>query len=158
MIAVHTVLKTTKMYVSTLAGSRYRDPITVTILKLQKNQRIDKLKFDWWKNENGTCEKVMSKSTDTSSLGVEKVGGCFVMLLLGMGIALLISVLEFVCHAHKRATAEQVSGGLIGVARPSSVIQLSRKKQIVLAAGCIHWIVNHMLSFLFDCNANPSNG
>ncbi|KAF7259336.1 hypothetical protein EG68_03066 [Paragonimus skrjabini miyazakii] len=90
-------------------GSIYRDPISETILKLQNDQILDKLKFRWWRERdiNVTCDSNKKKS-DTSSLGVEKVGGCFVMLLIGMGVSLMVSVLEFIYKSyHRMALSER---------------------------------------------------
>ncbi|CAL8105330.1 unnamed protein product [Calicophoron daubneyi] len=92
-------------------GSKYRDPISETILKLQKTQVIEKLRFFWWRKHNveTPCEKVQMKSSDTSSLGVEKVGGCFVMLLIGMGVSLVISLFELLYHSYHRVAMKKVN-------------------------------------------------
>ncbi|KAA3672390.1 glutamate receptor, ionotropic kainate 2 [Paragonimus westermani] len=91
-------------------GSIYRDPISETILKLQNDQILDKLKFRWWRERdiNVTCDSNKKKS-DTSSLGVEKVGGCFVMLLIGMGVSLMVSVLEFINKSYHRVALSERS-------------------------------------------------
>ncbi|GAA56161.1 glutamate receptor ionotropic kainate 3 [Clonorchis sinensis] len=85
-------------------GSKYRDPISETILKLQHSQTIDKLKFRWWQEMdiNVSCDAKQTKKSDTTSLGVEKVGGCFVMLLIGMGASLIVSLFEFLYDAYQR--------------------------------------------------------
>nr|QQY02581.1 glutamate receptor ionotropic 1 [Cryptocotyle lingua] len=87
-------------------GSKYRDPISETILKLQHSQTIDKLKFRWWQEMdiNVSCDSSQTKKSDTTSLGVEKVGGCFVMLLIGMGASLIVSLFEFLYDAYQRMT------------------------------------------------------
>ncbi|KAG5445604.1 Serine/threonine-protein kinase grik2 [Clonorchis sinensis] len=85
-------------------GSKYRDPISETILKLQHSQTIHKLKFRWWQEMdiNVTCDAKQNKVSDTSSLDVDKVSGCFVMLLIGMGAALIVSLFEFIYDAYER--------------------------------------------------------
>ncbi|CAH8625786.1 unnamed protein product [Heterobilharzia americana] len=85
-------------------GSKYRDPISETILKLQKSQVLEQLKFYWWRKHDieKPCDTSPTKSSDANSLGVEKVGGCFVMLLIGMAVSLLVGLLEFVCNAYRR--------------------------------------------------------
>nr|QQY02599.1 glutamate receptor ionotropic 2 [Cryptocotyle lingua] len=85
-------------------GSKYRDPISETILKLQHSQTIHKLKFRWWQEMdiNVTCDANQNKQSDTSSLDVDKVSGCFVMLLIGMAAAMVVSLFEFLYDAYER--------------------------------------------------------
>lgn len=93
-----------------LTGSKYRDPISETILKLQKSQVLEQLKFYWWRKHDieKPCDTSPTKSSDANSLGVEKVGGCFVMLLIGMVVSLLVGLLEFVCNAYRRVATKKV--------------------------------------------------
>ncbi|XP_018654712.1 putative glutamate receptor, kainate [Schistosoma mansoni] len=90
-------------------GSKYRDPISETILKLQKSQVLEQLKFYWWRKHDieKPCDTSPTKSSDANSLGVEKVGGCFVMLLIGMVVSLLVGLLEFVCNAYRRVATKK---------------------------------------------------
>ncbi|CAH8635196.1 unnamed protein product [Schistosoma intercalatum] len=92
-------------------GSKYRDPISETILKLQKSQVLEQLKFYWWRKHDieKPCDTSPTKSSDANSLGVEKVGGCFVMLLIGMVVSLLVGLLEFVCNAYRRVATKKHS-------------------------------------------------
>nr|CAH8874202.1 unnamed protein product [Trichobilharzia regenti] len=92
-------------------GSKYRDPISEAILKLQKSQMLEKLKFYWWREHDieKPCDTSPTKSSDANSLGVEKVGGCFVMLLIGMAVSLLVGLLEFVCNAYRRVANKKHS-------------------------------------------------
>ena len=50
----------------------------------------------------------MTKSKDTSSLGLEQVGGCFVMILIGLGASVLISLQEFLYKVYHRAAITKV--------------------------------------------------
>ncbi len=97
--------------ISLSADSPYRDPISETILKLQKSQKIEKLRRFWWREYNISkpCDNQEEKSKDASSLGVEQVGGVFVMLFIGIGLSLIVSMLEFVYKTKKLAVRDRVS-------------------------------------------------
>ncbi|VEL07239.1 unnamed protein product [Protopolystoma xenopodis] len=88
-----------------VSRSKYVEAITESILKLQKSQEIEEIRRYWWRRYNITtpCSELNpAKSTDTSSLGVGQVGGCFVMLFVGMVMALLVSFLELIYRVRKR--------------------------------------------------------
>uniref|UniRef100_A0A158QGX0 Glutamate receptor ionotropic, kainate 2 n=1 Tax=Rodentolepis nana TaxID=102285 RepID=A0A158QGX0_RODNA len=86
-------------------GSKYRDAFSVEILKLQALQNLEQIRLKWWRNFNKTrnCSEKSSKSKDTSSLGLEQVGGCFVMILIGLGASVMISLQEFLYKVYRRA-------------------------------------------------------
>ncbi|XP_023339114.1 glutamate receptor ionotropic, kainate 2 [Eurytemora carolleeae] len=77
-------------------GSPYRIPISSAILQLQEAGRLHVLKNRWWKQRRGggKCDMALKKDT-ANELSLDSVGGVFVILIAGMGIACLISVLEF---------------------------------------------------------------
>ena len=56
-------------------------------------------------------ENENSKSSKANELGLSNVGGVFVVLLAGMGLASVVAVCEFVWKSRKLATEEHVSGG-----------------------------------------------
>ena len=77
-------------------GSLYRVPISGAILQLQEAGRLHILKNRWWKQRRGggKCDE-STKKTEANELSFDSFGGVFVVLIAGMGIACLISVLEF---------------------------------------------------------------
>eukprot|EP00108_Taenia_solium_P003321 TsM_000936200 transcript=TsM_000936200 gene=TsM_000936200 len=87
-------------------GSKYRDAFTEVILQLQASQRLEQIRHHWWRYYNITtpCSEKVTKSKDTSSLGVEQIGGCFVMILIGLGASVLISLQEFLYKIYHRVT------------------------------------------------------
>ncbi|KAM3181348.1 hypothetical protein ACTXT7_014557 [Hymenolepis weldensis] len=91
-------------------GSKYRDAFSVEILKLQALQNLEQIRLKWWRNFNITqnCSEKASKSKDTSSLGLEQVGGCFVMILIGLGASVIISLQEFLYKVYHRAQITKV--------------------------------------------------
>ena len=92
-------------------GSVYRVPISSAILQLQEAGRLHILKNRWWKQRRGggKCDDTDKKS-EANELSVDSVGGVFVVLIGGMGVACLISVLEFLW---KRRSLENKAGGVL---------------------------------------------
>ncbi|XP_076034612.1 glutamate receptor ionotropic, kainate 2-like isoform X3 [Oratosquilla oratoria] len=93
-------------------GSPYRTLINSAVLKLQEMGRLHILKRRWWKEKRGggRCEDDESKSSSKANeLGLSNVGGVFVVLLAGMGLASVVAVCEFVWKSRKLATEEHAS-------------------------------------------------
>ena len=82
------------------------------VLKLQEEGKLHILKTRWWKEKRGggACRDDTSKSSSAANeLGLANVGGVFVVLMGGMGVACVIAVCEFVWKSRKVATEERVS-------------------------------------------------
>ena len=79
-----------------LAGSLYQVPISSAILQLQEAGRLHVLKNRWWKQRRGggKCDAENKPST-ANELTMDSVGGVFVVLIAGMGVACAISVMEY---------------------------------------------------------------
>ncbi|XP_045135922.1 glutamate receptor ionotropic, kainate 2-like isoform X2 [Portunus trituberculatus] len=93
-------------------GSPYRTLINAAVLKLQEGGVLHELKRRWWKEKRGggTCQPDESKSSSKANeLGLNNVGGVFVVLLAGMGLASVVAVCEFVWKSRKLATEEHAS-------------------------------------------------
>ncbi|XP_049845011.1 glutamate receptor ionotropic, kainate 2 isoform X1 [Schistocerca gregaria] len=93
-------------------NSPYRTAISGAILKLQEEGKLHILKTRWWKEKRGggTCRDDTSKSSSTANeLGLANVGGVFVVLMGGMGVACVIAVCEFVWKSRKVAVEERSS-------------------------------------------------
>ncbi|XP_023817124.1 glutamate receptor ionotropic, kainate 4 isoform X3 [Oryzias latipes] len=73
-------------------GSVYRDEFDLAILKLQEENRLEILKRKWW--DGGKCPK--EEDHRAKGLGMENIGGIFVVLVCGLLVAILMAVLEFV--------------------------------------------------------------
>ncbi|XP_049845014.1 glutamate receptor ionotropic, kainate 2 isoform X3 [Schistocerca gregaria] len=92
-------------------NSPYRTAISGAILKLQEEGKLHILKTRWWKEKRGggTCRDDTSKSSSTANeLGLANVGGVFVVLMGGMGVACVIAVCEFVWKSRKVAVEERI--------------------------------------------------
>ncbi|TGZ62499.1 hypothetical protein CRM22_007409 [Opisthorchis felineus] len=79
-------------------GSVWRDPVSKAILKLQNNQVLANLKRKWWNEYNITepCSLLKERNKAPSPLGVEQVGGVFIMLLVGFLLGFIVSIIEFI--------------------------------------------------------------
>lgn len=86
--------------IATQQDSPYRAVLSEAILNLQEKGVLHKLKDRWWKEKkdgNTSCEvKEQQKSSGTASeLGLDHVGGVFVVLGGGALISIAICLLEF---------------------------------------------------------------
>ncbi|XP_065349415.1 glutamate receptor ionotropic, kainate 2 isoform X3 [Cloeon dipterum] len=93
-------------------NSPYRTAISGAVLKLQEEGKLHILKTRWWKEKRGggSCRDDTSKSSSAANeLGLANVGGVFVVLLGGMGVACVIAVAEFVWKSRKVAVEERPS-------------------------------------------------
>ncbi|KAL3241983.1 hypothetical protein MRX96_047831, partial [Rhipicephalus microplus] len=90
--------------IATPHGSPYRNILSSTLLRLQERGTLQKLKDRWWKVRDPlkgcpTTEAGESSTDAASKLGLRTVGGVFVVLLAGLGLACLIAFAELFCKA-----------------------------------------------------------
>ncbi|XP_041823095.1 glutamate receptor ionotropic, kainate 5-like isoform X1 [Melanotaenia boesemani] len=86
-------------------GSPYRDEITLGILQLQESNRLEILKRRWW--EGGQCPK--EEDHRAKGLGMENIGGIFVVLICGLIIAVFVAIMEFVWSTRRTAETDEVN-------------------------------------------------
>ncbi|XP_017759689.1 PREDICTED: glutamate receptor ionotropic, kainate 2-like isoform X3 [Eufriesea mexicana] len=90
--------------IATPMGSPWRDKISLAILELQEKGEIQMLYDKWWKSPGDTCMRTeKGKESKANSLGVDNIGGVFVVLLCGLAFAVLIAIFEF-CYSTRRNT------------------------------------------------------
>ncbi|KAI3379731.1 hypothetical protein SNEBB_004384 [Seison nebaliae] len=87
--------------IATQEGSPWRDILSNAILQLQESGKLQALYTKWWKTR-GTCNREEKKDSRASPLGVENVGGIFVVLLAGLSISIFVAVLEFIWYTVRR--------------------------------------------------------
>jgi len=80
-------------------GSPYRDPISMSILRLQETGRLQMLYNKWWRNAGSCASDEKSKEKKANSLGVANVGGIFLVLAVGLAFAVVVGIVEFVWNA-----------------------------------------------------------
>lgn len=113
--------------IATPMGSPWRDKISLAILELQEKGEIQMLYDKWWefllkskldsikewsrwKNTGETCTRNdKGKESKANSLGVDNIGGVFVVLLCGLAFAVVIAIMEFCYNSKRNAIAEKVS-------------------------------------------------
>ncbi|NXW07923.1 GRIK1 protein, partial [Fregetta grallaria] len=91
--------------VGTPIGSPYRDKITIAILQLQEEGKLHMMKEKWWRG-NGCPEE---DSKEASALGVENIGGIFIVLAAGLVLSVFVAIGEFIYKSRKNSNIEQVS-------------------------------------------------
>lgn len=86
-------------------GSPYRDKITIAILQLQEEGKLHLMKEKWWRG-NGCPEE---ESKEASALGVQNIGGIFIVLAAGLVLSVFVAVGEFLYKSKKNAQLEKVN-------------------------------------------------
>uniref|UniRef100_A0A672SS51 Glutamate receptor 1-like n=1 Tax=Sinocyclocheilus grahami TaxID=75366 RepID=A0A672SS51_SINGR len=76
--------------VATPKGSALRIPVNLAVLKLNEQAVLDKLKNKWW-YDKGEC----GSKDSTSALSLSNVAGVFYILIGGLGLAMLVALVEF---------------------------------------------------------------
>ncbi|XP_071662801.1 glutamate receptor ionotropic, kainate 2 isoform X4 [Patagioenas fasciata] len=89
--------------VGTPMGSPYRDKITIAILQLQEEGKLHMMKEKWWRG-NGCPEE---ESKEASALGVQNIGGIFIVLAAGLVLSIFVAVGEFLYKSKKNAQLEK---------------------------------------------------
>ncbi|GFG36475.1 hypothetical protein Cfor_11814 [Coptotermes formosanus] len=94
--------------IATPMGSPWRDKISLAILELQERGEIQMLYDKWWKNPGDTCTRnEKGKESKANALGVDNIGGVFVVLLCGLAVAVIVAIFEF-CYNSKRSTQAEL--------------------------------------------------
>ncbi|KAK3561257.1 hypothetical protein QTP86_030669, partial [Hemibagrus guttatus] len=93
--------------VGTPIGSPYRDKVTIAILQLQEEGKLHMMKEKWWRG-NGCPEE---DSKEASALGVENIGGIFIVLAAGLVLSVFVAIAEFVYKSHRNLDVEEAGVG-----------------------------------------------
>ncbi|KAK5903443.1 hypothetical protein CgunFtcFv8_007223 [Champsocephalus gunnari] len=91
--------------VGTPMGSPYRDKITIAILQLQEEGKLHMMKEKWWRG-NGCPEE---ESKEASALGVQNIGGIFIVLAAGLVLSVFVAVGEVLYKSNQNAQLEKRS-------------------------------------------------
>uniref|UniRef100_A0A8D3AFE1 Glutamate receptor n=1 Tax=Scophthalmus maximus TaxID=52904 RepID=A0A8D3AFE1_SCOMX len=118
--------------VATPKGSPLRNPVNLAVLKLNEQGLLDKLKNRWW-YDKGECGTGGGDSKDkTSALSLSNVAGVFYILIGGLGLAMLVALVEF-CYKSRiesrrmKRWAARVDGSKANVRGGQSVFHLPRQ-------------------------------
>ncbi|KAL1501833.1 hypothetical protein ABEB36_007086 [Hypothenemus hampei] len=92
-------------------GADYRHEINAAVLKLQENGKLNELKEKWWKQED--LEEIQCKSAvsedSNDKLTLANVGGIFVVLAAGIGLAFIFALIEFLWNVHNISIEEHMT-------------------------------------------------
>uniref|UniRef100_A0AAY4DFV4 Glutamate receptor n=1 Tax=Denticeps clupeoides TaxID=299321 RepID=A0AAY4DFV4_9TELE len=92
--------------IATPKGSSLRNAVNLAVLKLNEQGLLDKLKNKWW-YDKGECGSGGGDSKEkTSALSLSNVAGVFYILVGGLGLAMLVALIEF-CYK-SRAEAKRL--------------------------------------------------
>ncbi|XP_034460489.1 glutamate receptor ionotropic, kainate 4 isoform X1 [Hippoglossus hippoglossus] len=110
-------------------GSVYRDEFDLAILKLQEDNRLEILKRKWW--DGGKCPK--EEDHRAKGLGMENIGGIFVVLVCGLLVAIFMAVLEFVwmlrqTPGNEQTVCEEMVRELQGIVLCRDSLQVRRRR------------------------------
>uniref|UniRef100_A0A8D3AYX6 Glutamate receptor n=1 Tax=Scophthalmus maximus TaxID=52904 RepID=A0A8D3AYX6_SCOMX len=109
-------------------GSVYRDEFDLAILKLQEDNRLEILKRKWW--DGGKCPK--EEDHRAKGLGMENIGGIFVVLVCGLLVAIFMAVLEFVWMLRQapgnESVCEEMVRELQGIVLCRDSLQVRRRR------------------------------
>ncbi|XP_039642157.1 glutamate receptor ionotropic, kainate 4 isoform X3 [Perca fluviatilis] len=110
-------------------GSVYRDEFDLAILKMQEDNRLEILKRKWW--DGGKCPK--EEDHRAKGLGMENIGGIFVVLVCGLLVAIFMAVLEFVwmlrqAPGNEQSVCEEMLRELHGIVLCRDSLQVRRRR------------------------------
>uniref|UniRef100_A0A1B0GGY7 Ionotropic glutamate receptor C-terminal domain-containing protein n=3 Tax=Lutzomyia longipalpis TaxID=7200 RepID=A0A1B0GGY7_LUTLO len=91
-------------------NSPYRNALSAAVLKLQEQGKLTVLKIKWWKEKRGggACSAT-SDEGGAVALGIANLGGVFLLLMIGLVAAVIISFLESIFDIMARAKELKVS-------------------------------------------------
>ncbi|XP_016110144.1 glutamate receptor 3-like, partial [Sinocyclocheilus grahami] len=72
-----------------------RVPVNLAVLKLSEQAVLDKLKNKWWYDKGECGSKDSGRKDKTSALSLSNVAGVFYILIGGLGLAMLVALVEF---------------------------------------------------------------
>ncbi|XP_034827944.1 glutamate receptor ionotropic, kainate 2-like [Maniola hyperantus] len=93
-------------------SSSYRTAVDNAVLKLAESGKLVELKNRWWKvppEEACVTEEASDEGASAGELGVDNVGGVFVVLGIGCGMAAAMGGLEFLWHVRDVAVEQKMT-------------------------------------------------
>ncbi|XP_066572920.1 glutamate receptor 1 isoform X1 [Amia ocellicauda] len=109
--------------IATPKGSPLRNPVNLAVLKLNEQGLLDKLKNKWW-YDKGECGSGGGDSKDkTSALSLSNVAGVFYILIGGLGLAMLVALVEF-CYK-SRTESRRMKQSISDAMRTSTLTRMS---------------------------------
>ncbi|XP_015232669.1 PREDICTED: glutamate receptor 1-like [Cyprinodon variegatus] len=95
--------------IATPKGSPLRIPVNLAVLKLNEQATLDKLKNKWWYDKGECGSKDAARKDKTSALSLSNVAGVFYILIGGLGLAMLVALVEFCYKSRTESRRMKVS-------------------------------------------------
>ncbi|XP_071267691.1 glutamate receptor 1-like isoform X3 [Salvelinus alpinus] len=105
--------------IATPKGSPLRIPVNLAVLKLNEQAVLDKLKNKWWYDKGECGSNDSGRKDKTSALSLSNVAGVFYILIGGLGLAMLVALVEF---CYKSRTESQRMKQNVNDAMPCSTM------------------------------------
>ncbi|XP_022115207.2 glutamate receptor ionotropic, kainate 2 [Pieris rapae] len=92
-------------------NSPYRQPMSESILQMQEQGTITRMKDKWWKEKRGggACSDDDASSGDAQPLVLANVGGVFIVLVAGSALAVVCAFFEMTVDVWMISRREKVS-------------------------------------------------
>ncbi|KAG8438898.1 hypothetical protein GDO86_005187, partial [Hymenochirus boettgeri] len=120
--------------IATPKGSPLRNPVNLAVLKLNEQGLLDKLKNKWW-YDKGECGSGGGDSKDkTSALSLSNVAGVFYILIGGLGLAMLVALIEF-CYKSRSESKKMKGFCLIPQQTVTETVQMATLPRPSTAGG-----------------------
>ncbi|XP_018424785.1 PREDICTED: glutamate receptor 2 isoform X1 [Nanorana parkeri] len=104
-------------------GDSKVSPINLAVLKLSEQGVLDKLKNKWWYDKGECGAKDSGSKEKTSALSLSNVAGVFYILVGGLGLAMLVALIEF-CYK-SRAEAKRMKISMSDVMRNKARLSIT---------------------------------
>ncbi|XP_075975521.1 glutamate receptor ionotropic, kainate 2-like [Anticarsia gemmatalis] len=93
------------------ANSPFRTHINRAILKLKENTKLDDIKNTWWYKKNGAkeCDEPTDENDLEGDLEMDNLRGAFLVLIMGLVVAVFIAAIEFMNEVRNIVVREQVT-------------------------------------------------
>ncbi|KPJ19820.1 Glutamate receptor, ionotropic kainate 2 [Papilio machaon] len=92
-------------------NSPYRQPMSESILQLQEEGKLARMKDKWWKEKRGggACADDDASSGDAQPLVLANVGGVFIVLVAGSALAVVCAFIEMIFDVWMISRTHKVS-------------------------------------------------
>ncbi|XP_023677090.1 glutamate receptor 1a isoform X2 [Paramormyrops kingsleyae] len=109
--------------IATPKGSALRIPVNLAVLKLNEQAVLDKLKNKWWYDKGECGSNDSARKDKTSALSLSNVAGVFYILIGGLGLAMLVALVEF-CYK-SRTESRRMKQSINDAMRSSTLTRMS---------------------------------
>ncbi|TRY88807.1 hypothetical protein DNTS_015021, partial [Danionella cerebrum] len=97
--------------------------VNLAVLKLSEQAVLDKLKNKWWYDKGDCGNKDSGRKDKTSALSLSNVAGVFYILIGGLGLAMLVALVEF-CYK-SRTESRRMKQSINDAMRCSTLTRMS---------------------------------